>query len=436
MIRRLLCLLMLFCSLVVAPPICAENWPQWRGPGGDGVSQETDLPITWSDESGVEWKIKLPAWGDSTPAIWGDAIFATSQLEKGELVLLRIDKSSGGLQWTRQIGVGAPRLPTSGRKSPDMRRHQEFHREQNMATPSPVTDGQVVVVHFGNGDLAAYDFDGQQLWHRNLQQDHGDYTIWWGHANSPVLCGKFVISVCMQDSCKDLPGDPSPSYVVAHDTMTGEQRWMTMRMTDATHEHCDAYTTPILRQTPGRQEIVVMGGQVLDAYDPSNGKRLWHLSGLVGNRLIPSPVAAQGMIFATQGMREAMLAVKVDGRGERSRDDIVWEYEEGTSDSPSPVVSGDLIYFVSNNGIARCLNAHHGTMLWVKRFRGQYRASPIAAADRIYFLNTDGMSTVIADLPDFEQLAENQLDDQTIASPAISDGRLFIRGRKWLYCLK
>ncbi|MCH5376779.1 MAG: PQQ-like beta-propeller repeat protein, partial [Planctomycetes bacterium] len=166
----------------------AGNWPQWRGPAGNGVSRESDLPIAWSEDWGVPWKCKLPEWGDSTPAIWEDAIFVTSQLEDGQLVLLRIDKRSGRIVWTRKVGVGIRRLPASGRKSPEMRRFQEFHREQNMATPSPVTDGQLVVVHFGNGDLAAYDFEGRQLWHRNLQQDHGDYTIWWGHANSPLLC--------------------------------------------------------------------------------------------------------------------------------------------------------------------------------------------------------------------------------------------------------
>lgn len=435
MSRLSVCLLMLLCTSVFVLPSHADNWPQWRGPNGDGVSSETGLPIVWSNESGVLWKRELPAWGDSTPAIWGDAVFVTSQLKAGQLVLLRIDKNSGQTKWIQQVGIGAPRIPTSGRKANDMRRFQEFHREQNMATPSPVTDGRVVVVHFGNGDLAAYDFDGDQLWHRNLQKDHGDYTIWWGHANSPVLCGKLVVSVCMQDSCVDLPGDPSPSYVVAHDALTGEQRWMTMRMTDATREHCDAYTTPILRRVDGREEIVVMGGQVLDAYEPTGGQRLWRLKGLEGNRLIPSPVAAHGLIFATQGMREALLAVKIDGGGERSRSDIVWEYEEGITDSPSPVVFGELIYFVSNNGIARCLDADSGTLLWTKRLPGQYRASPIAVDNRVYFLNTRGLTTVVAASPQFERLAENQLDDETIASPAISDGKIFIRGRKWLHCV-
>ena len=166
------------------------------------------------------------------------------------------------------------RIPVVG-KIGDARRSQKFHKSQNMASPSPVTDGKLVVVHFGNGDLAAYDFDGKQLWQRNLQKDYGNYTIWWGHANSPVLYDNLVISICMQDSCADLPGKPSPSYVVAHDKRTGREVWKTLRMTAATHESCDSYTTPILWKNGERTELVVLGGQMLDAYDPATGKQLW-----------------------------------------------------------------------------------------------------------------------------------------------------------------
>ncbi len=210
-----------------------------------------------------------------------------------------------------------------------------------------------------------------------------------------------------------------------------------MRMPDLDGERCDSYTTPILRRTGDRLEVVVMGARILDAYDPNTGKRLWHLTGLTGHRLIPSPVAAHGMIYATTGYYEdeAILAVKVDGSGERSQDDIVWRYEKGIPDSPSPVVWGDFIYFVNNGGIARCLSAESGWMLWNKRIAGQYRASPIAADGRIYFLNTKGLTTVVSASPEFERLAENQFDDDTFASPAVSDGKIFIRGWKWLYCL-
>jgi outer membrane protein assembly factor BamB len=431
----LACVLTPALAVAAASGAQADNWPQWRGPSGDGVCQESGLPIAWSEQSGVEWKCRLPEWGTSTPAVWGDAIFVTSHEDDHRLLLLKVNKKTGTIEWTRQVGTGAARRARSLIKSPDMRRHQQFHRTHNLASPSPITDGEVVVAHFGNGDLAAYDFDGRQLWRRNLQNDYGEYTIWWGHANSPVLHGDLVISVCMQDSCHDLPGELSPSYVVAHDKQTGKEVWKTMRMTEATSEYCDSYATPIFRQANGRLEMVVMGGQTLDAYDPASGERLWRLPGLVGNRVIPSPVAADDVIYATQGMRRALVAVRPRGDGERSRDEIIWEFDGGTSDSPSPVVWGEHLYFVTINGVARCLDRYTGQVRWKQRLKGEYYASPLAADGRIYFLNMEGLTTVVAASPRFDRLTENQLDEETIASPAVSQGKILIRGRTWLYCL-
>jgi outer membrane protein assembly factor BamB len=415
--------------------VWADNWPQWRGPEGDGASSETDLPIVWNKEMGVRWQCPLPEWGDSTPAIWQNSIFVTTQVDNRKLLLLKIDKTTGHIEWTRQVGDEVcPHQPLQG-KSDDKRRHQFFEKSQNFASPSPVTDGRRVVVHFGNGDLAAYDFDGNQLWHHNLQKDYGDYTVWWGHANSPVLYGDLVISICIQDSCADLPGKPSPSYVVANDIRNGHERWKTMRMTSATHEDCDSYTTPILWKNGDRPELVVMGGQVLDAYDPATGKLFWQLPGLIGCRTITGPVAGHGMIYATQGMRQALLAVRPGGDGQRTRDDVVWHLGQGTPDSSTPVVSGKSLFLVTNDGIARCVDTKTGRVQWKERLKGEYRASPVAADGRIYFLNTQGLTTVVAASPRFKRLAENPLNDDTLASPAVSDGRIYIRGRKTLYCI-
>jgi outer membrane protein assembly factor BamB len=349
---------------------------------------------------------------------------------------LRIDAQTGQVEWTRRVS-GSPEQPaTAPRSTPEKRGSQKFHRDHNLASPSPVTDGQTVVVHFGNGDLAAYDFDGRQLWFRNLQEDYGKYTIWWGHANSPVIHRDLVISVCMQDSCRDLQSPPAPSYLVAHDLRTGRERWKTMRMTDATMEHCDSYTTPIFRQSPDRLEMIVMGGEVLDAYDPANGQRLWWVDAVQGNRVIPTPVAARGMIFAVRGMRGPLVAVRPQGDGPRGEEEVVWEFDQSTSDSPSPVVAGDLLLMVSNNGIAQCFEVSRGERLWRERLPGEYRASPIVADGRVYFQNRDGLTTVISASRQFEKLAENRVDDETIASPAVSDQRLFLRGRQWLYCIE
>jgi len=240
-----------------------------------------------------------------------------------------------------------------------------------------VSDGQHVVVHFSSGDLAAYDFDGNQLWHRNLQKDYGDYTVWWGHANSPVLCGDLVISICLQDSCADLPGKPSPSYVVANDLRTGKERWKMPRMTAATRENCDSYATPILWKNGDRLEVVVLGGQVLDAYEPVTGKLCWQLPGLLGSRTITGPVAANGMIFATQGMRQAMLAVRPRGDGRRTREDVAWQLGQGTRDDGTPTASkvfgltASAIAVAAGDTHACALLANGAIQCWGRNVRGQ-----------------------------------------------------------------
>jgi outer membrane protein assembly factor BamB len=413
----------------------AENWPQWRGPRGDGTSLETNLPLQWSTTSGIAWQCPVPGWGDSTPAVWGDAVFVTTQVDNQSLQLLRLDIKTGQIIWQRQVGEGKCPHEQLHLKENDQRRHQSFHESHNYASPSPVTDGRAVVVHFGNGDLAAYDFEGKQLWKRNLQKDYGEYTVWWGHANSPVLYGDLVISICVQDSCGDLPGKPSPSYVVAHDLKTGKERWKTMRMTSTNLEPCDSYTTPILWKDNGRLELVVLGSLLVDAYDPATGKRLWHMPDLIGNRTITGPVASENLLFVTQGMRQPLLAIRSGGEGKRTQADVAWQFSQGTPDSATPVIWEKSLFFVANDGIARCLDLSTGKEQWKQRLKGEYRASPVAADGRIYFLNTQGLATVTAASPKFRRLAENSLDDETLASPAVSDGRILIRGRKALYSL-
>jgi outer membrane protein assembly factor BamB len=419
----------LFVFVLAALPASAGNWPQWRGPTGNSVSTEKGLPLTWSDEKGVVWKCPLPGEGASTPAVWGDAVFVTCQ--KGEdLLLLKIDKGSGKVAWQRKVGSGV-----IVRKTAKPRGEQKFHTLQNLASPSPVTDGKLVFAHFGNGDLAAYDFDGKQLWHRNLQKDYGNFTIWWGHANSPVLYKGLVITVCMQDSLGDLQEKAIDSYVVAFDQKTGEPRWRTLRNTHATAEECDAYTTPIFHEKDGKVEMIVMGGRQLDAYDPATGKQLWYLPIAIGNRTITGPTLGDGIVYATCGMRKDLVAVKLGGSGQLPESAITWRTTDSTPDSPCPVVVNGLLFVVSDGGIVRCLDAKTGAEKWKERIPGDYKASPLAADGRVYFVNLAGRCTVLAAAEKFEKLAENQLNDATIASPAVADGKIYLRGKKALYCI-
>jgi outer membrane protein assembly factor BamB len=415
-----------------ATSVAGDDWPQWRGPRGDSTSLETNVPLNWSADSGITWKTTLPEWGTSTPAISGDAIFVTTQHDE-DLLLIKLDRRSGQIQWTQVVGH-AP-VVRAGPK----REKQKFHDLHNLASPSPVTDGFLVVVHFGNGDLAVYDFDGKLQWRRNLQEDYGAYTIWWGHANSPVIVGDLVISACMQDSLDDLAakGDakPAPSYLVAHELTSGKERWKSQRTTGANAEEGDAYTTPILVDVGGRRQLVVMGGNQLDAYDPRSGKQLWALPGLVGGRTVTGPTAGAGLIFATRGMRGALVAVKPTANGTLSNQSIVWKYDQGTPDTPCPVLWNELLFTVSDDGIARAFDAISGKLHWKQRIKGDYKASPLAAEGRIYFLNTSGLCTVVSASSRYDKLAENQLPDRTLASLAVSDGHLFIRGRQALYSI-
>ncbi len=420
-------------AFTLVAPASADNWPQWRGPNGDGVSPAKGLPLTWDATTNVVWKCPLPD-GASTPAIWGDAVFVTGQ--KGDqLRLVRVDRASGKVVWERTVATGeARRMPVRGKKG-DERREQKFHQLHNLASPSPVTDGKVVVAHFGTGDLVAYDFDGKQLWQRNLQKDHGTYTIWWGHANSPVLFRDLVISVCMQDSNADLGDKPVESYVVAHDLATGAMKWKTPRMTKATAEECDAYTTPVFAEVDGRTQMIVMGGNQLDAYDPATGKQLWYLPGLQGNRTITGPTVAGGTVFATCGMRRDLVAVKLGGSGELPPSAVAWRTKDGTPDSPTPVAYRGLLFVVSDGGIAQCVDATTGEGKWKERLPGDYKASPLAADGRVYFVNLAGRCTVVEASATFRKLADNALGDEVVASPAAADGKLYLRGRKALYCL-
>ena len=422
---------------ILSPPAAeisrAGQWPQWRGPSGDSVSRETALPVKWNVDRGNVRRTPLPEWGDSTPAIWNDAIFVTTQ-SGNKLLLLKFDKRTGALRWTRTVGEG-----TTTRKVPGGgKRTAKFHRLQNLASPSPVTDGERVIVHFGNGDLASYTFDGTREWKRNLADDYGPYTIWWGHANSPTLYGDFVISVCMQDSMEGDWKKLSPSYLVAHNKRTGRVVWKTMRMTGGDAEQCDSYTTPLLVKTEGRTELIVMGGNQLDAYNPRTGSRLWKLPGLVGGRTITGPTVGNGMVFATIGMKGPLNAVRLIGPTERAvARDIDWKQTRSTPDTCCPVVWKGLLFFVSDNGVATCLEARSGRLHWRKRLAGRnYKASPLAADGRIYFLSRSGICTVITAASEFHIQAENRIDDEFLASPAVSDGQLYLRGRKALYTIR
>jgi outer membrane protein assembly factor BamB len=410
--------------LSLAPRTAAVSpedvWPQWRGPTGDSVAPGRGLPTHWSPTENVVWKTTLPGWGNSTPAIWQDAVFVTTQ-EKDRLFLLRLDRRDGKVVWQREVGRGMPR-----RSGPVG--NGRFHDEQNMATPSPVTDGRLVWAHFGNGDLACYDFAGERRWALNLAHRYGAYSIWWGHANSPCLAGDVLVSVCIQD-----PAGGGKSYVVAHDKETGKERWVVTRDTGATSEPADSYTTPIYRRQGGRAEVIVFGGNVLDAYDPAKGKRLWSCQAFHGNRVISGPTAVGDTVYAIQGMRGPLFAVRDGGSGDVTATAVRWTYKGSTPDAASPLVTNGLVFLATNDGVAICLDAENGRQMWKQRFGQAFRASPLAAGGKVYFVSREGLATVVEAAREFRVVSRCDLGEDIIASPAAAGGDLFLRTRQHLY---
>jgi outer membrane protein assembly factor BamB len=402
-------------------PVAPEDvWPQWRGPTGNSVAPSQPLPTEWGPAKNVVWKTALPGWGNSTPVIWQDAIFVTTQ-ENDRLLLLRLDRQTGRIAWQREVGRGTPR-----RKGPVG--VGRYHDEHNLASPSPVTDGQYVWVHFGSGDLACYDFAGTRVWSLNLTEKFGPYPIWWGHANSPVVAGDLLVSVCMQD-----PQGGGSSYVAAHDKRTGKERWFVRRDTGATGEPADAYTTPLLHRQGGRDELIVFGGNVLDAYDPATGKRLWRCNPFDGNRVISGPTVVGDMVYAVQGMRGPVYAVQTGGTGDVTATHVRWKYDGSTPDAASPVVANGLVFLATNPGVAICLDAATGRELWKERLGQAFRATPLVAGNRVYFLSKEGKGIVVEAARQLQVIARSDLAEETVASPAVAGGDLFLRTRSCLY---
>jgi outer membrane protein assembly factor BamB len=402
---------------VSATSLSAGNWPQWRGPSLDGVSQERNLPVKWTTEENINWKLPLPAWSGSTPIVWEDRVFL-SVADGDGLYLWCVDRSNGTVLWKRRLGGGNVKM-----------------RKQNMSSPSPVTDGVHIYALTGTGVLKAFSFEGKELWHRDIQQDYGRFGLQWGYASSPLLFEDSLYIEVLHGMKTD-----DPSYLLRIDKDTGRTRWRVERPTNAIRESPDAYTTPALLRMGGRTEIVVTGGDVVTGHDPATGAELWRARGLNPQnrphyRIVASPIVKDGMIYAPTRVRP-LLAFYAGGRGDITESHLAWSTRNGP-DVPTPVTDGRYFYVVNDKGIMWCLNAKTGKENWGgKRLRpGTYSASPVLADGKIYAISEDGVTTVVKAGPQFEILAENDLKGYTLSSPAISDGQIFIRTENYLYSI-
>jgi outer membrane protein assembly factor BamB len=398
-------------------------WPQWRGPTGDSVSPSKKLPTHWSKKDNVVWATPIPGWGNSTPAIWNEAIYVTTQVDDRDLVLLRLDRGTGKVVWRKDVGQGSPK-----RKGPVG--NLRFHDEHNMATPSPVTDGQHVWVTFGNGDIACYTAAGEKVWSKSLLDEYGPLSIWWGHGNSPIVYKDLLITNVIQD-----PAGKGPSYVVAHEKLTGKKRWFVERVTGAKGEPADSYTTPLLWNKNGKMELIIFGGNVLDSYDPDTGDRLWWYGGFKGNRVISGPTLVGDTVFAVEGMKGPVYAVKAGGKADVSASNLVWKTKSKGSnpDASTPVVTNGLVFMANNDGVAMCLDAATGEEQWKERLGSPMRASPLASGDRVYFFGKDGKATIVAASRSYTLIAQPELGEEIIASPAVAGNDLYVRTKNHLY---
>jgi outer membrane protein assembly factor BamB len=395
----------------------AENWPQWRGPGLNGVSTEKNLPVKWTTEENVVWKVAMPGFSGSTPIIWRDRIFLN--VANGDVLeFWCLDKSKGEVLWKKQLGAGNVKM-----------------RKQNMSSPSPVTDGRSVYVMTGTGILKGFDFSGKELWTREIQKDYGNFGLNWGYASSPLLFEDSLYVQVLHGMKTD-----DPSYVMRIDKKTGKTLWKVDRPTNAIRESPDSYTTPALLRYGKSTEIVITGGDCVTGHDPETGQELWRANGLNPDknefyRIVASPIIFNEIIYAPTRVKP-LLALKAGGRGDVTSSHLLWSTVNGP-DVPTPVTDGKYFYIVNDRGIMWCLDAKTGAEVYgQQRIKtGAYSASPVLADGKVYVTNEDGLTTVVAAGPKFEVLAENPLNDYVLSSPAISDGRIYIRTTGHLYAI-
>lgn len=388
----------------------AENWPGWRGAARTGVSNETGLPVTWSETEGVSWKVALAGQGISNPIVWDDRVIITSSdgRNQDELHLICLGRDDGGEKWHLRLWGSAPTL---------------YHpTKSSMASASPVTDGEHVFAFYGSGDVVCADLDGGLVWQRSLASEYGPFENRFAASSSPLVYRDLLLLQC------DHYG---PSYLLAIDKATGTNRWKVERP-DVWLSWSSPQLTPT---TASPEELLVCGSHRLDAYNPSTGEKLWTVGGM-SRECVPTPVIGNGRIFATTGPNGQTVCIQPGGHGDVTASHVVWSNPRGAPFVPSPVLVGDGLYLVDDKGIGTCLNADSGHLAWRKRFGGAFTASPVAGDGKLYFCDESGKTIVVAaDAMKYQELARNQLDEPIFASPAISQGRLFIRTAGHLYCI-
>jgi outer membrane protein assembly factor BamB len=385
----------------------AENWPCWRGPQGDGISTEKNAPTHWSATNNIDWKTAVPGEGHSSPIVWGDRIFLTTGLkESQERVLFCFDRKNGKPLWQQTV----LRAPLEAKNN-----------ENSYASATPTTDGEKVFVTFLDGInvvAAAYDFSGKQVWLARL----GGFKSQWGFCHVPVLFEDKVLLGCYSKG---------ENFVVALSREDGRVLWKTPGVNPT-----QSYSSPLVRELAGRAQMILPGNKAVTSYDPKTGEVLWVVDGPSEDCVI-TPIFNEksGLLLSCSSWPDkVLLAIRPDGQGNVTSTKVAWRTKEGAPYVPSPIAVGDWFFTSSAGKITHCYDAATGNVLW-KEPMGLHHASPVAVNGLLYFLNDDGVMHVVKAGAKFELVARNELGEKTYASPAVSDGQMFLRSFKHLYCL-
>jgi len=402
----------------------AENWPTWRGPSCTGVANETHLPLHWGTNENVLWRTPLPERGNSTPIVWGKQVFVTQAIEADKRrALLCFDRATGRLLWKQGVVVESA---------------ESTHETNPQCSSSPVTDGERLVAWFGSAGLFCCDLQGSELWRREL----GSQKHIWGWGSSPSLDG----SLCYLNFG---PGDPS--FLVALDKKTGKEDWRVAEPNANSGEKkpgqekavwAGSWSTPVIIKAGGREELILTWPKRVVAFEPKTGRELWSCSGI--NPLVyTSPLyePSKEIVVAMGGFNGMSLAVKAGGSGDVTESRRLWQHPKTKQRMGSGVIHDGHIYILNDPGVAECFELESGKLIWEERLRGPAAksdswSSMVVADGKLYVINQGGDTFVLKASPQFEVLATNSLAETTIASMAVSDGGLFVRTHKALWCFR
>ena len=385
----------------------AKYWARWRGPSGQGIVSGSGYPDSWSGTENVKWKVPVPGSGNSSPIVWGDRIYVTTAYDGGRrLSVIAVNRADGTKLWETF--------------APDGRTPHGAHYKNGYASATPATDGQRVYASFGSRGLLALDMAGKQVWFRDL----GQMDAYHGTAGSPLLYKDRLI--LYQDQSRN-------SFIAAFDTRTGKTLWTTPREADA------GWGTPIAVHVVDHDEIIVNGQLKVQAYNPDTGAELWSCSGTT-YEVIPTPVVGYGMVFCSSGRAGPTLAIRPGGRGDVTRSHLAWTSPRGSPFVPSPILYGEHLYMVNDmQSIVTSFEATSGKVMWQNRLgvsrREGFSASPVAVDGKVFFTNDEGETFVLKAGPTFELLRTNRIGEGTLATPALVDGKWYIRTERSLFAI-